>query len=188
MTAGTETTAMTLAWLFYEFTRHPEIQERVHAEVVEVLGPRPITAPDLPELTYLESVLKETTRLHTPLLFMRRNTGPVSIHGVELPPGTEVAHSPYALHRNPVLYPHADRFQPERWTDTAPIPRGAYIPFGNGARKCIGDAFAWTELAVVTATITRQWRIDPMPGHRTREVFAGMPRPDALPVIVTRRK
>jgi cytochrome P450 len=188
MTAGTETTAMTLAWLFDEFTRHPDIQERVHAEVAAVIGRRPITAKDISELTYLDAVLKETTRLHTPLLFMRRSIGSVRIGGVDLPPGTEVAHSPYALHRNPALYAQADQFRPERWLDTAnPIPRGAYIPFGNGARKCIGDAFAWTELVVVTATITQRWRIDQVPGHRTREVRAGMPRPHALPVIVTRR-
>jgi cytochrome P450 len=188
MTAGTETTAMTLAWLFDELTRHPDIQERVHGEVATVIGRRPIMASDLPKLTYLEAVLKETTRLHTPLLFMRRSIASVRIGDVRLPPGTEVAHSPYALHRNPVLYPQADQFRPERWLDPDnPIRRGAYIPFGNGARKCIGDAFAWTELAVVAATITQQWRIQQVPGHRTREVRAGMPRPHALPVIVTPR-
>ena len=114
--------------------------------------------------------------------------GSVRIGEVDMPPGTEVAHSPYALHRTPTLYSEAGRFLPERWLDAAhPIPRGAYIPFGNGSRKCIGDAFAWTELVVVTATILQRWRIDPAPGHRTREVPAGMPRPHALPVLVTER-
>jgi cytochrome P450 len=188
MTAGTETTAITLAWLFDELTQQPDIQERVHAELAAVIGRRPITAPDLFELPYLGAVLKETTRLHAPLLFMRRSIGSVCVGGVHLPPGTEFAHSPYALHRNPALYPEADQFRPQRWLDAAsPVPRGAYIPFGKGARKCIGDAFAWTEMTVVAATIIQGWRIDRVPGHRTREVCAGMPRPEALPVTVARR-
>jgi cytochrome P450 len=189
MMAGTETTGMTLAWLFHELVLHPSIQDRLSVEIADVVGARRVSADDIPKLRYLDLVLRETARLHTPLLFMRRSIAPVQLGGIEISAGAEFAHSPYALHRDKRFYPEPERFQPDRWANDnlAALPKGAYIPFGNGARRCIGDSFAWTEICVIAATILARWRLDSVPGHQVREILAGMPRPHALPLIVRPR-
>jgi cytochrome P450 len=61
---------------------------------------------------------------------------------------------------------------PERWIDAdgaydeaAPgQPRGAWIPFGFGNRRCIGEQFAWTEAVLLVATLARRWRPELVPG------------------------
>jgi cytochrome P450 len=124
--------------------------------------------------------------LHAPLLLMRRATGPVQLAGVDLPAGTEVAFSPDAVHHDPRWYPDSERFDPDRWLpNREPLPPGAYVPFGDGSRKCIGDAFAWTEMAITLATVLARWRLTAVPGRTPREVTSVIPRPDALPMIIS---
>ncbi|XES00262.1 cytochrome P450 [Streptomyces sp. S1D4-11] len=67
--------------------------------------------------------------------------------------------SPYQLHRQPRLFPDPERFDPDRWATEAPGPREAYIPFGNGSRKCLGEAFALTEILVVLARVLQGWTL-----------------------------
>jgi len=181
--AGTETTATTLSWAFHELGHHPDIADQLRSQIDTAVGRRPITVADLPKLDCLRQVLNEVTRLHSVLLLMRRVIAPVDIGAVRLAPGAEVAFSPYALHRDQHLFPDAQQFDPGRWARGCAGHRTAFIPFGDGNRKCIGDAFAWTEMSIVLATITARWRLMPDPGHTTQEVSAVIPRPDALPMI-----
>lgn len=187
--AGTETIGSTLSWVFHELARHPEIEERLLAEVDAVVGDRPVRFEDLPRLTYTRQVLEETLRLHSVTLLMRRATESVELGGVTIPQGMEVAFSPYAVHRHPDIYQDPERFDPDRWLPErrASMPREAYIPFGGGARKCIGDAFAWSEMTITLATLLARWRLEPTPGHTTREAISGMPHPVALPMTVVAR-
>ncbi|GAA4009133.1 cytochrome P450 [Allokutzneria multivorans] len=186
LVGGTETTATALAWVFHELGRHPEVEDRVRAEVTEVVGDRSVELADLERMPYLDQVLHEGVRLHSLPLLMRRAITTVTVGGVEFPEGTEFALSQYALHRDPRTYPRPERFEPERWES---IPRSqrnrVFIPFGAGTRKCLGDTFAWTEMAVILATLVTRWRLAPAPGHQVREIPAASPRPDALPMIVT---
>ncbi|KAF0647227.1 cytochrome P450 [Streptomyces fradiae] len=188
---GTETASTTLAWIFHELARHPEVEERVHAEVDAVVGDRPVTPADLPALTYTKRVFEESLRLHSPLLFTRRPLTPVTLGGVDIPAGAEIAYSPYALHRDPELFPDPTAFDTERWDGTDPhraVPRlESFIPFGAGQHKCIGDAFAVAEILTAVASVARRWRLTPVPGHTVKEVPAGIPLPDALPMVVTAR-
>ena len=75
--------------------------------------------------------------------------------------------SPYLIHRDARYFPEPDRFLPERWTPEfkASLPPFAYLPFGGGARRCIGESFAWMELVLVVSTIAQQWRLRLVPGH-----------------------
>lgn len=189
MFAGTETTASTLSWLFHELAQRPDVEEKLLAELDEVLGDRPATFEDVPKLTYADQVLKEISRLHSVPFLMRRTTAPVELGGTELPVGTELAFSLYALHRDPRLYDRPDEFDPDRWdaeTGQA-VGRDAYIPFGSGNRKCIGDGFAWTEVVITLATVLRKWRFIPVPGHQVREVASSVAHPNALPMTVEPR-
>ncbi|MER6912582.1 cytochrome P450 [Streptomyces sp. NPDC000594] len=187
--AGTETTASTLAWAFHELAHHPEAEERVLAEVDAVVGRRPVTVADIPRLEHVRRVLDETIRLHGVTLLMRRTTEPVELAGHRLPAGMEIAFSLYAVHRDPALYENPDRFDPDRWLPgrRESVPREAFVPFGAGSRKCIGDAFSWTEATIALATVLARWRLRPTGGHTTREAASAMAHPDHVPMTVRAR-
>ncbi|MGW1976761.1 cytochrome P450 [Streptomyces sp. NPDC001889] len=188
--AGTETTASTLSWAFHELARHPEVERQVLAEIDEVVGTRPVTYDDVPRLTTIRRVLDEAIRLHGVTLLMRRTTEPVELGGYRLPAGAEIAFSLYAVHRDPALYPDPDVFDPDRWLPgrRERIPREAFVPFGAGNRKCIGEAFAWTEATIALATVLARWRLRPVPGHTTREAASAMAHPDHVPMILEARR
>jgi cytochrome P450 len=187
--AGAETTASTLSWTFHELARHPEVEEQLVAEIKEVVGDRPVAIEDVPRLEAVRRVLDEVIRLHGVTMLMRRATEPVELGGFSFPAGTEVAFSLYALHRDPSLYAEADRFDPDRWLPErrTDIARQAYIPFGAGNRKCIGDAFVWTEATIALATILARWQLRPVPGHTPREVASAVAHPDRMPMTVEPR-
>lgn len=183
--AGTDTTATTLSWACYELTRHPAIQDRVRQEARTV--PAAITMPDLARLTYLDRVLTETIRRHTPIwLLLRRTTGTVPMGEVSLPPGTEVLVNLPTLHRDPALYPDPLRFDPDRWLSPTPDlePRSHFLPFGTGAHKCVGADFAWVEMKTALATICARWQLTLGPGRRVREVPRAFLRLNRLPMIL----
>ncbi|MFE7046002.1 cytochrome P450 [Streptomyces atratus] len=172
LAAGSETTGVMLAWLFHELGRDPELERRLHEEVDSVVGEGPITAEHVPQLAFTRRLVSETLRLHhAGWLVTRQATKPVRLGQVVLPAGEQVLWSPYALHRDPALYPDPLRFDPDRWLPERPQPpRGAFIPFGSGKRMCIGDAFAWTEAIVITAFIASRWRLRPVPGATVEPV------------------
>ncbi|WNG23467.1 cytochrome P450 [Cystobacter fuscus] len=181
--AGSETTATALTWLFHEVGRHPEVEARLHAEVDAVLGGRPVTMEDLPRLQYLQNVISETLRRHSPIwVLTRRTLRAMELAGTHLPAGAEVIISPMMVHRDPRLHPEPLRFDPDRWLPERmqKIPRHAFIPFGEGKHKCIGDVFARTEMVIAVATIASRWRLVPVPGHRVREVPRAVLRPNQV--------
>ncbi|MEV4316825.1 cytochrome P450 [Actinocrispum sp. NPDC049592] len=184
--AGTETTATTLAWVFHELGRNPVVLGQVVAELQTVLNGQPVDADRLSELTYINRVLTETVRLHTPIwLVTRKTTAEVRLGDVTLAPGSEVMVSMPTLHRDPALFPGPMRFDPDRWLE--PAARDSFIPFGAGAHKCVGDRFAWAEMAVVVAGICTRWHLRPRPGRPVREVARAFLRPSSLPMIPVAR-
>lgn len=165
LSAGIETSALALAWVFHEIARHPDVEGRVHEEIDRVLAGRPVTAADVPKLTYVQQVVTETLRVYPIWILMRRTLRPVRLGGVPLPEDTEVTISPHALHHDARWFPDPYRFDPDRWAGdrTRNVPRGAFIPFGAGNRMCVGNAFAMTEMTVTVATIASRWRLVPVP-------------------------
>jgi cytochrome P450 len=161
----------------------------VHAEIDAATGGGPPSATAATGLGYTRRVLNEVLRLHSVLLFTRRATEETELGGVRIPAGTEIAYSPYALHRDPAVYPDPARFDPDRWLPDrmAQLPLHTFSPFGAGQHKCIGDAFAWAEMTIVLAAIAQRWRLRPAPGHVVRAVPAEVPRPNALPMIAMAR-
>jgi cytochrome P450 len=180
LTAGIETTALALAWAFHEIAEHPDVEERVVAEIDEVLGGRPVTFADVPKLTYTAAVVNEVLRMYPVWILMRRSTAPVDLGGVELPAGAEVIVSPHALHHDPASFPEPHRFDPDRWISSADVPRGAFVPFGAGARQCMGNVFAQTEVAITLATVLSRWRLVPVPGKPVRTKFTSAAYPSGL--------
>jgi cytochrome P450 len=160
--AGHETTATALAWGIYLLLSHPEAHRRALAEV-DALGGRPPRLADLPRLSYLLQVFKESLRLYPPVyLFSRQASQPVVIGGHALPEGTVVFTSPYTIHRRADLWPDPLRFDPSRFTPEAEEarPRQAFLPFSAGPRVCIGNHFALMEGPLVLATMLQHARFE----------------------------
>jgi cytochrome P450 len=185
--AGTETSALCLSWLFYELARHPEAEKQVVAEVDDVLGGRPVGFEEIGRLEYTRRVVTETLRLHHPgWLVTRRTTTRTTIGGREFPPGTDLAYCQYALHRDAALFPDPLRFDPDRWLDdwAATLPEGAFIPFGAGKHKCIGEHYAWTQLIVTVATVVSRRRLTTAAGQVVTPVARATVRPKQLLMTV----
>ncbi len=189
LTTGAETTAVALAWFFHELGQHPEVERRFHAEVDAVLAGRPARFEDLPKLVYTGQIINEIVRRTPPLILMRRAREDVELGGVRIPAGTEVAVSQHTLHRDPRWFPEPDRFDPDRWAPgkAAALPKGAFIPFGAGARLCPGHVFAPTEIAIVAATLGARWRLVPVPGQKVYPQIKATMQPNRLPMTVRAR-
>ena len=161
---GHETSSVALIWAWYELSQNPEVEERLHAELKEVLGDDPITHENASKLTYTRMVIDETLRLHPPFWFENRNVmKEVQLGGELLRPGEMVAFSRYALHRHPDFWNDPDKFDPERFRpDSEENKRStyAYVPFGGGPRTCVGIHFAVQELIVLLASLARRFKIE----------------------------
>ena len=161
--AGHETTANALTWTWYLLAQHPEIEQRLHAELDQVLqGRERFTVADYPRLRYTEMVVAEAMRLYPPAWVVGR----IALKDFQageyvVPAGALVLISQYVVQRDPRFFPDPERFDPERWTTKAreARPTYSYFPFGAGARRCIGEAFAWMEAVLLVASIARTWRL-----------------------------
>lgn len=174
MLAAAETTSGVLCALFHTLAENPDIDERVHAEIRQRLGERPIEYQDVPTFDYTALVLNETLRLGMPAgIFMRRTTKEVTLGETRLPAGAELIFSVPALHRNPDVYPDPLTFDPQRWIrkPARELPKGAFIPFIEGNRQCVGSSFAWAELTVIAATVLARWKLTVAPGARPKKII-----------------
>ena len=169
--AGHETTSNALTWIFHMLSRNPDVERRLYDELVEVLGDGPATLESLPELSLTKRVIYESLRLYPPVWgFSRLSLGEDVIGGYRVEPGTTVFVSPYAAHRQVEYFQNPEGFDPDRFTDEflQGLPRCAYMPFGAGARQCIGNNFALMEMQLLLATICRSYRLEMEAGHRLK--------------------
>ncbi|HZU40058.1 MAG TPA: cytochrome P450, partial [Solirubrobacteraceae bacterium] len=174
LVAGHETTATALAWALERLTHEPAKLARLAEEV------------RAGREEYLEAVVTETLRLRPVIsVVVRRLTAPVSIGGLDLAPGVAVVPSIYLMHRRPDVYPDPERFEPERFLGQGP---GTYtwIPFGGGVRRCIGAAFAQSEMRIVLAELLRRRELRaarPRSERVVRRAVTETPRYDAEVVL-----
>lgn len=169
--AGHDTTASTLSWTLYLLDRHPEVGDRVRAEVDEVLGDRLPTFEDVHRLTYTSMVLQEVMRLYPAVwLLPRKALAEDEIGGYRVPAGADVVLCPYTLHRHPDFWEDPNRFDPERFAQgrSAGRHRYSYVPFGAGPRVCVGSSLGMLEATVVLAVLLRRLRLSVPPGHRVQ--------------------
>jgi cytochrome P450 len=158
LVAGHETTATALAWAFERILRHPEALEHIRSGLA------------LGDTTYLDAAIKETLRLRPVVpITARKLTVPFELDGRTYPPGTVLMPCIYLLHRNPDVYEEPDRFRPERFLGREPPPY-AWIPFGGGARRCLGAGFALAEMRAVMQTVLTRVELRPAAGGDERIV------------------
>jgi cytochrome P450 len=166
--AGHETTAATMSWAFYLLSKHPEVEERLRAEVRNVLNGRAPAFSDLPKLVYMQQVINEVLRLYpAAYLFAREAIVDDVLDGYAIPVNTLIFLSPFVGHRDPKFWPDPERFDPERFTpeEVARRSRHVYYPFGEGPHVCIGNNFAVMEMQLILAMALRRFRLQLVPGH-----------------------
>ncbi|OUL36775.1 cytochrome P450 [Nostoc sp. T09] len=158
LTAGHETTATALTWALYWIHKSPSVQEKLLKEL-DSLGDNPDTS-SIFKSPYLNAVCCEALRIYPVgmLTFPRVVKTPVALCGHDLEPGTVVLGSIYLTHQREDLYPQHQEFKPERFLERQFSPY-EFLPFGGGARRCIGMAFAQFEMKVVLAKILSSWEL-----------------------------
>jgi cytochrome P450 len=167
--AGHETTAQAMTFAWYLLSQHPAEEARLHAELDAVLGGRTAGQADLPNLVYTRRVAEETMRLYpsAPGLSSRVCKQDDEVCGVKIKAGTQVAVSPWVLHRHRQLWDDPERFDPDRFDKarSEDRPRFAYLPFGAGPRVCIGQVLAMNEAILILANLAQKWRMRLAPGQ-----------------------
>lgn len=188
--AGHETTANALSWTWLLLSQHPDVRERLHAEVDEVLGGRTPTAEDVDRLPYTMAVLQESMRLYPPVPAVSRlAVQDDAVGGTRIPKGSGVLVLPYVIHRDPELWPNPEGFDPRRFLDPpADRPRQAFMPFGAGRRICVGSGFALMEGVLLMAMIAQRFELDLRSGARITPEIAITLRPaGSLPMVLRPR-
>ena len=141
--AGHDTTTATIAFLFYELARHPEV-------------------PADPAFD-LDLATEEILRMYPPAwIGPRRAVKTFELCGVRVPGGAPVNYCSWASHHLPDVWDEPHAFRPDRFAagNREQIPKGAYIPFGGGSRTCIGMRFGQAEIKVIASAILERYRLE----------------------------
>jgi cytochrome P450 len=192
--AGLDTTSATLAWMLWCSTlAGPALWQRVRAEADDVLtGEGPFDAGHLARLTLSNNVTRETTRLHPAgSVSPRMATRDLVVAGWQIPRNTLVLWSAHLAGRDPRYWERPLEFEPDRF-DRAPAEqeRGdvAWVPFGAGARSCVGFALAQMELTLAIARIAQRLDLTPIDPELPRAVGMVVNRPEGgAPMTVAPR-
>ncbi len=180
--AGHETTATALFWALYLLALDPVAQEQLAAEARQVSA---AGEADLERLKFTRAVVDETMRLYPPaFLIARAAAGSDMVAGIPIKKRDVLLIAPWLLHRHEKLWRDPSAFVPERFLSPAPPPdRFAYLPFGVGARVCIGAHFALVEATLVLARIIAAFRVTLLDKDPVMPVGVVTTQPDRSPMF-----
>lgn len=194
--AGQHTSLFSTSWTLLYLASHAPQMQKARAEMSEVLDPKggTLSLEHTNHLCYIEACVKESLRLHPPLIvLMRKALQDVKVGEFVVPKGHIVACSPLLSHRTEDVYHNCeewdpDRFLPQRNEGSAPH---AYISFGGGTHRCLGERFAILQTKAVVATILESFDLQTVSGKAPLPDYSKMvvgPREDDCNVIFTRRE
>ena len=180
MFAGHHTSSVTTAWSLIELIRNPECMRRSVEEIDRVFGPsggdQPVGHAALRELTFTENVVKESLRLHPPLfLLVRVAREDFTFKQWFIPKGTWIVISPTVSHRMPEVFHDPDRFDPDRFAPPREEDKRdfAFIAFGGGRHKCLGNAFAILQIKAILTLLLGQYEFT-LTGDPIESDFQGL--------------
>lgn len=159
LAGGSEAPITTLQWAMAELMQNPSVMARAQAEVRGAfMGQMKVTEEGLGDLTYLQCIIKETLRLHTPgpLLLPRECQEQCTILGYDVPKGSVVLINAWAISRDPQYWDEPESFVPDRFMDSAMDYKGSnfeFTPFGGGRRICPGMLFGITNIKLALASL-----------------------------------
>ncbi|MDR3489229.1 MAG: cytochrome P450 [Bradyrhizobium sp.] len=185
--AGHETTATALFWSLYLLALDPETQEKLAAEVA---GADVDGTPAIERLKFTRAVIDETMRLYPPAFLIARSANAAdTIAGLPVRKHDLVLIAPWLLHRHEKLWNEPNAFIPARFMPGAPPPdRFAYLPFGVGARVCIGAHFALVEATLALAKIIGTFRVELLDKEPVMPVGVVTTQPDRSPMFRIARR
>jgi cytochrome P450 len=158
--AGHETTANAMAWLMYLVSQHPEVEERLRAEIETHWPTGGLAHESIGAFTYVRQVIEESLRLYPTIWSVgRRCTQEDELAGYRIPVGMNVVIPIFHFHWNPRFWPEPRKFDPARFAhERRPAPDAmTYFPFGAGPRSCVGNHFALQELMIMTVLFYRRF-------------------------------
>ncbi|NP_001268860.1 steroid 17-alpha-hydroxylase/17,20 lyase precursor [Mesocricetus auratus] len=165
--AGIETTASVLSWIIAFLLHNPEVKKKIQKEIDQNIGfSRTPTFNDRNHLLMLEATIREVLRIRpvAPMLIPHRANSDMSIGEFSIPKFTPVIINLWALHHSEKEWDQPDRFMPERFLDPTGshliTPSLSYLPFGAGARSCIGEVLARQELFLFMAHLLQRFDLD----------------------------
>ncbi|GAB2267101.1 hypothetical protein Dimus_002086 [Dionaea muscipula] len=176
ITAGTDTTAITVEWAMAELIRNPRVQQKAQEELDRVIGhERVMTEADFLNLPYLQAVTKEAFRLHppTPLMLPHRANADVKIGGYDIPKSTNVHVNVWAVARDPEVWRDPLEFQPERFFSEDVDMKGhdfRLLPFGAGRRVCPGAQLGINLVTSMLGHLLHHFVWSPPDGVNPREI------------------
>ncbi|HUS21927.1 MAG TPA: cytochrome P450 [Aeromicrobium sp.] len=194
MFAGHHTSSGTASWAMIELLRHPDVMADVVRELDELYADgSEVSFQALRSIPVLESALKETLRLHPPLIILLRMVREdFDLLGQTIPVGTLIAASPRVSNRIEDDFPKANEFDPSRYIDPRQEDlqnRWTWIPFGAGKHRCVGNAFAMMQLKAIFSVILRDFEFEPVqPLDSYRDDFSKMVIQLAQPAKVRYRR
>jgi cytochrome P450 len=160
---GHDPSASILTWLIGLLCQHPGYTQRIRQELQAVVGDREIQYSDLTKLTLLSATIKETMRLYPAAVAVvpRRVQRTFSYNGWNIEKDS-VLHLPiWHIHHDARWFPEPEVFRPERFMPDAPkLVKGSFLPFGGGARICLGQQFATTELVLIAAILLQRFNFE----------------------------
>ncbi len=194
MFAGHHTSSGTSSWTLIEMLRHPDVYATVMTELDELYADgQEVSFHALRQIPTLENVLKETLRLHPPLIIlMRVAQDEFEVQGHPIHIGEMVAASPAISNRTPEDFPNPDSFDPSRYEkprEEDVVHRWTWIPFGAGRHRCVGAAFATMQIKAIFSVLLREYEFEmAQPADSYRNDHSKMVVQLARPALVRYRK
>uniref|UniRef100_A0A667WQ04 Lanosterol 14-alpha demethylase n=1 Tax=Myripristis murdjan TaxID=586833 RepID=A0A667WQ04_9TELE len=191
--AGQHTSSTTSAWMGFFMARDKALQKRCYAEQKTVCGEDlpPLDFDQLKDLSLLERCLKETLRLRPPIMtMMRMARSPQTAAGYTIPVGHQVCVSPTVNHRLSDTWAERMEFNPDRYLNDNPAAgeKFAYVPFGAGRHRCIGENFAYVQIKTIWSTMLRLYDFDLVDGYFPTINYTTMIHTPHNPIIRYKRR
>ncbi|XP_055529183.1 probable cytochrome P450 9f2 [Wyeomyia smithii] len=170
--AGFETVSTCMTFLTYELLANPDVQDRLHQEIIETersLNGEPLNYETLQQMPYMDMVVSETLRLWPPAVFSERYCNKDYLYDdgartrFTIEKGRTLFIPSFALHRDPKYFDRPDQFDPERFNEEnrSKINPATYIPFGIGPRNCIGSRLALMEVKLIIYYLLKDFSLEP---------------------------